>query len=172
MQARSLLARLARRFGAEPRAPRVAASELRSLEALAFDDAREGCVHETYAAFEAVHQAATARDPEVRAALRLIARDELRHAAFSHALHASRVHAARGAHARGAIGRARRSRARVAGFVAGRPRAARERGLARRRSHTGRRAGLACRARARDPAGPGGITPHRCPGLAWGGDYV
>jgi len=81
-------ARLARRFGAEPEAPRIAMSKLRSLEALAFDNAREGCVLETYAALEASHQAARASDPEIRSALRGIARDELRHAAFSHALHA------------------------------------------------------------------------------------
>ena len=43
---------------------------------------------ETYSALEASHQALAARDPEIRQALRAIARDELRHAAFSHALHA------------------------------------------------------------------------------------
>jgi hypothetical protein len=81
-------ARLARRFGADPAAPRVAASKPRSLAALALDNVSEGCVFETYAALEASHQALAARDPVVRRTLRSVAADELRHAAFSHALHA------------------------------------------------------------------------------------
>jgi hypothetical protein len=82
-----MMARLARRFGAEPVAPRVALRPVRSLLELALTNVREGCVFETYAALEACHQAAHARDATTRGLLRSIACDELRHAAFSHALH-------------------------------------------------------------------------------------
>ena len=76
-------AALARRFGAEPRAPRVAPAKPRSLEAIALENAIEGCVRETYGALLATHQAAHATDPVVRAAMMRIARDETRHAALS-----------------------------------------------------------------------------------------
>jgi hypothetical protein len=74
---------LARRFGAEPKAPVVERGALRSLEAMALENAVEGCVRETYGALIATRQAAHAQDPDVRAALRRIARDETRHASLS-----------------------------------------------------------------------------------------
>jgi len=50
------------------------------LEALVATTVREGCVGETVAAIEAREALAHARDPEVRAVLATIARDETRHA--------------------------------------------------------------------------------------------
>lgn len=74
---------LARRFGARPRAVRVERGALRSIEAIALENAVEGCVRETYGALLATSQARVARDPVVRAAIVRIARDETRHAALS-----------------------------------------------------------------------------------------
>jgi len=76
-------ARLARRHGARPRAPRVVRGPVRSLVEIALENAVEGCVRETYGALEGLHQAAMAADPEVRAAMQRIARDESRHGALS-----------------------------------------------------------------------------------------
>jgi len=74
---------LARRFGAQPRVPVIAPIEPRSLEAMAVENAVEGCVRETYGALLATRQAALATDPVVRAAMLRIARDETRHASLS-----------------------------------------------------------------------------------------
>lgn len=78
-----LASRLARRFGAQASLPRVRAMPVRDLRAFALDNAIEGCVHETYAALEASHQALHAQDPTVRRVMQRIARDETRHAALS-----------------------------------------------------------------------------------------
>ncbi|NOK18317.1 ferritin-like domain-containing protein [Corallococcus carmarthensis] len=75
--------RLARRFGATPPPPVVAAVPLRPLDAVALDNAVEGCVRETYGALVAHHQALHARDAEVREAMVRIAEDETRHAGLS-----------------------------------------------------------------------------------------
>jgi hypothetical protein len=77
------MARLARRWGGRPIAPNVQRSELRSLGELALDNAVEGCVNETYSALRAAYQARVARDSACARVLRGVARDELRHAAFS-----------------------------------------------------------------------------------------
>jgi hypothetical protein len=53
------------------------------LVAFAIATVRDGCVGETLAALVATERARLARDPEVRAALRRIARDETRHAALA-----------------------------------------------------------------------------------------
>ena len=74
---------LARRFGARPRAVQVERGAPRSIEAIALENAVEGCVRETYGALLATSQARVARDPVVRAAMVRIARDETRHAALS-----------------------------------------------------------------------------------------
>jgi hypothetical protein len=74
---------LARRWGAEPNTPRVTSLPLRAPFAIAFDNAVEGCVRETYGALVAHHQALAARDPEVRSALAAIAEDETRHSLLS-----------------------------------------------------------------------------------------
>jgi rubrerythrin len=62
-----------------PRCP----SEVRSLEAIACDNAAEGCVRETYGAVLARLQAEQAPDPSLRVTLRSIAREEACHANFS-----------------------------------------------------------------------------------------
>jgi hypothetical protein len=71
---------LARRFGVC--VPRVegTASLRRSLLDLARENAVEGCVRETWGALVALHQAERAQDPQLRAVMAPIARDELRHA--------------------------------------------------------------------------------------------
>jgi hypothetical protein len=74
---------LAQRWGVEPTAPVVAELPLRGALAVALDNAVEGCVRETYGALVAHHQAQTALDPELRAALSEIAVDETRHATLS-----------------------------------------------------------------------------------------
>ena len=74
---------LARRYGTPPRLPTVAPRAHRSLEAMAIENAVEGCVRETYGALLATRQAELAQDPLVRAAMMRIARDETQHAALS-----------------------------------------------------------------------------------------
>jgi hypothetical protein len=76
-------ARLARRHGGRPLAPRVAPTRPRALVDVALDNAAEGCVRETYGALVAALQARRAGDPAVRRAMARIAREELRHAALS-----------------------------------------------------------------------------------------
>jgi urease accessory protein UreF len=71
---------LAERAGAVVPKPRVARVGVRSLVAVAIENAVEGCVNETFGAAVAVVQSMTASDMRVRAAMRRIARDELRHA--------------------------------------------------------------------------------------------
>jgi hypothetical protein len=74
---------LARRRGVDTAAVSIARTGPRSLLALALENAREGCVRETWAAAIAVAQGERAEDPEVRTTMRKIARDELGHAALS-----------------------------------------------------------------------------------------
>ncbi len=73
-------ARLARRFGTTPPSVRLSAAPSRGMLALAIENAREGCVGESFAALTAHWQAATADDPDVRTHLRRVAADETRHA--------------------------------------------------------------------------------------------
>jgi hypothetical protein len=80
--ARSMRA-LARRSGTPDVAPEIPEAQPRSLCAFAMENAREGCARETYGALLACFQAAHARDPQVRAAMAAIARDETEHAALS-----------------------------------------------------------------------------------------
>jgi hypothetical protein len=56
---------------------------VRPLDAVARDNAVEGCVHELYGALVALWQAYAARDPAVRTTMRSIALDEARHAALA-----------------------------------------------------------------------------------------
>lgn len=75
------MGKLATRFGAAaPPRPVVARGPVRSLEAMAIENAREGCVREAYAALEAGWQARYADDLHVQRTLAGIARDEVRHA--------------------------------------------------------------------------------------------
>jgi hypothetical protein len=74
---------LARRHGGTYVPPRIARPAERSLEAVAIENAVEGCVRETYGALAAAFHAHNAVDPTIRRAMRSIARDEARHAALS-----------------------------------------------------------------------------------------
>jgi hypothetical protein len=78
---------LARREGAATR--RVATRGLgrvpyaRDLEAMAIENAVEGCVRESYGALLALRQAEQAEDPEIREAMIGIAEDEIAHAGLA-----------------------------------------------------------------------------------------
>ncbi len=74
---------LAVRHGGSYVPPRIAKEQVRSLEAIAVENAVEGCVRETFGALTATWQATAALDPDVRRAMRTIARDETRHAALA-----------------------------------------------------------------------------------------
>jgi hypothetical protein len=75
---------LARRYGAKPIRPVFGATPTeRSLEAIATENAVEGCVRETYGALVALWQARHAKDPVVASAMGPIAADETRHAELS-----------------------------------------------------------------------------------------
>ena len=75
---------IARRYGAEPTAPTTTpAGASPSLLEMAIENAREGCVRETFGALVAELQATRAADPQVRAAMRVIAAEETAHAALS-----------------------------------------------------------------------------------------
>jgi hypothetical protein len=81
------MTRAAKRYGCTPPRVRAKARTATSLAALAMQNADEGCVRETFSAAVTVLQAQTAHDPALRRTMRRIARDELRHAAFSWRLH-------------------------------------------------------------------------------------
>ena len=75
---------LAIRFGGVVREPHCEPSESPpSLLAFAIENAREGCVRETYGALVAGYQAEHATDPEVRVVLSAIRSEELDHATLS-----------------------------------------------------------------------------------------
>ena len=65
---------------------RVADVGPRTIEAIALENAVEGCVRETFGAVVATYQAEHARDPDVARELGRIARDEARHAALGWAI--------------------------------------------------------------------------------------
>jgi rubrerythrin len=77
---------LARRLNATPPRVVVRSGRERSLEAIARENAVEGCVHETYGAAVALWQARRARDLRVRRHMQTIARDERRHAELAWAV--------------------------------------------------------------------------------------
>ena len=81
------MTRAAKRYGCTPPRVRAKAGSAASLAALAMQNADEGCVRETFSAAVTVLQAQTAHDPALRRTMHRIARDELRHAAFSWRLH-------------------------------------------------------------------------------------
>ena len=81
-----VMTRLAKAAGSSPPPVVFRAPPLRSLVALAQENASEGCVRETWAALEALHQAEHATDPAIRSAMRMIAADEIRHAELAHDL--------------------------------------------------------------------------------------
>jgi hypothetical protein len=74
---------LARARGGAPMEPRVGKTAPRSLLAIALENAREGCVRETWGAAYGVVQSERAEDDDVRSVMVGIARDELGHAAIA-----------------------------------------------------------------------------------------
>jgi hypothetical protein len=80
-------ARMARRFGVTPAEPCVEAHPLRTLDAMALDNATEGCVRETFGAMLGYYQAATAADAQIAALMHDLADDETRHAALALQIH-------------------------------------------------------------------------------------
>ena len=77
------MARLARAYGATIDRVRIDDVGVRDLEAIARENAVEGCVGETYGALLAIWQAEHAGDADVRDAMGEIAPDETRHAALA-----------------------------------------------------------------------------------------
>lgn len=77
---------LARRHGARMPEVELAPFAPRSLEAMLLENAREGCVRETFGALSVGWQARHAEDAELRQSLRPIARDELRHSELAWAV--------------------------------------------------------------------------------------
>ena len=79
----AMMTRLAHRYGGVVETPRVRRMPARSVRAFAIENAREGCVRETWGALEAAHQARHAIDPVARRTYLTIAADEARHAALA-----------------------------------------------------------------------------------------
>jgi hypothetical protein len=79
----AMTAALARRFGSAAQQPAVAPRRARRLLEIARENAVEGCVRETFGALVATHQRDRATDASIREAMRIIARDETRHAALA-----------------------------------------------------------------------------------------
>jgi hypothetical protein len=73
---------LARAFGGAPEKPEVGPARVRPIVEIAIENAVEGCVRETFGALVAQWQGEHARDFRVRAIMKRIARDEVRHAAL------------------------------------------------------------------------------------------
>jgi rubrerythrin len=118
--ARAMMALAKKRGATVPPVPRVS-FEVRDLEAIAKENAVEGCVSETYGAAVAAWQARSSNDPEIARVMKEIAPDELRHAAVGWAVHAwidrrlgrearERVRAARDEAARALVEQARATR--------------------------------------------------------------
>lgn len=75
--------RLARLRGASIPKVKLAPSEPRSLEELALDNLKEGCIGETYGAAVALFQSRFAQEATLRDAFAHIAEEEIQHAEFS-----------------------------------------------------------------------------------------
>lgn len=82
----SLVGDLAERRGRAAPTPAPHAATTPSLLAFAIENAATGVVRETFGALLTLHQAATARDADVRDAMRTIAREECAHAALGFAI--------------------------------------------------------------------------------------
>jgi hypothetical protein len=83
----AMTAKLARRFGGTPRSPEPPApTPVRSLVAIAIENAVEGCVRETYGAVAGLVEARLSSDAGVRRAMESIAADECRHAELAWAI--------------------------------------------------------------------------------------
>ena len=81
-----LTRQMARAHGSEPTPVAVQPAPSRSLEAMATENATEGCVRETFGALLASWQARTAGDASVRAMMAEIAVDETGHAELAWAI--------------------------------------------------------------------------------------
>ncbi len=80
-------AALAHRYGAVPERPVYADTPpVRTLEEIAIENAREGCVRETFGAVMGLWESTQARDPVVAAVTSFIAREELGHAQLGWAI--------------------------------------------------------------------------------------
>jgi hypothetical protein len=101
----------AARAGARPSRPRVAPWRARSLEAIARENAVEGCVRETFGAAVAMAQATNLSHAGMRAAMRRIALDEMRHAQLAWAV-ARWIEPRLATSSRARVDRARRAAAR------------------------------------------------------------
>lgn len=75
-----IMTELATRFGGSAGHQDVARGDVRSLSAIAIENAVEGCIRETYGALVAIYQSERAMEPDVRRAMKEIAPDECRHA--------------------------------------------------------------------------------------------
>jgi len=78
-----MMGRLAERAGAAVPPVEVEAPRARTTFAIALENAVEGCVHETWAAMEALAQSSRAARPGVAATMGAIADDEMRHASLA-----------------------------------------------------------------------------------------
>jgi hypothetical protein len=76
----------AEQAGASPAVPRVTSRRVRSLQAIALENAVEGCVHETFGAAVATFQSRRAVERPFRSAMKRIAEDETRHAELAWAV--------------------------------------------------------------------------------------
>ncbi|MEN0065798.1 MAG: ferritin-like domain-containing protein [Myxococcota bacterium] len=83
-----LMGDLARAWGATVAEPVVTATPVRTLVAIALDNAEEGCGREAWGALVGHWQSLRADDPAIRRVVRSVAQDEVRHAEFSFALDA------------------------------------------------------------------------------------
>jgi hypothetical protein len=78
---------LAKKRGAQPPGPKLKPPPLRTLEEVAAENAAEGCVREAFGALVGLHQSVHAAASDVRLTMKLVAKDEISHAAFSFELH-------------------------------------------------------------------------------------
>ncbi len=84
----AMMGALAEAFGGARAPVEIAPPGERTLLAIALENAREGCVGETYGAVQAAFQARRSSDPRVRATLAVLAQDEARHAELAWAVDA------------------------------------------------------------------------------------
>ena len=81
------VAALAKQRGALAPSPKLDPPPLRTLEEVAVENATEGCVREAFGALVGLYQSVHAKAPDVRATMKIVAKDEVAHAAFSFDLH-------------------------------------------------------------------------------------
>jgi hypothetical protein len=82
-----LMNNVCRSVGIQPSIPQISDIPNRSIFDIALENALEGCIHESYAAMQALHQSQHASTPEFRRLFFIIAQDELRHADLSLRIH-------------------------------------------------------------------------------------